>query len=600
MKKWQRAMALACAGLMSVSAFAGCQVDDGTSSDPLTINVRALKASWGENWINELVEKFETAYATENWKVNVLKPTADIRGGVVTNELYQGYENTAIDMYITGDLTSASLGQEHAEYETFGVLAEEIGHLWDKKAIGFDGQEEDKTLREKVVKGIDEGSYDIYGKCYTLPYMAQTGGLVVNLNKLGFYGITELPRTTDELFEVWDTIYTGYNQDGEKVYDNTEKSKLAPFTYTPGTKVWYTIDWATTLLAQYDAQQYSEWISWQTTTETGYDWFQGDVAKTVESDMVLETLTVLAQAFDTNLAARGTASQSLDQAQAQIMKSKQGAVFMCNGSWYLNDMAIGYKDDLDKITFMNYPVISAIADKLWADTVSDEAKREEMLRYAIDQVDDETKMDDAAAIAADMSDRFATEVTEDDVKDIRRARGVYSDRMTSGSTLLITKGVSGVKKEICETFIRFMASDDAARVMAESANATSAYMQEENTYSNYRFVKDASKIAVHKYASPAANKSTGQRYVLGQTGNFLKNGHITSVIVGRADAKSIYDGKGGRHATNTTAVYRELAVALQKEEADHLKANIATWEASKQAVIARYTQIYTDRGITIE
>ncbi len=599
MKKWQKAMALACAGLMSVSTLASCRVDEGISVDPKTINVRALKASWGENWINELVEKFETAYEDKGWKVNVLKPTADIRGSVVINELYQGYEETQIDMYITGDMTSTSLGQEHAEYDKFGVLCEDISHLWDMPAIDFDGNEESKTLREKVVKGLDELSYDIYGKCYTLPYIAQTGGMVVNLDKLGFYGITELPRTTDELFEVWDVIYTGM-KDGVKVYENSEKSKLSPFTYTPGTTVWYTIDWAITMMAQYDAEQYSQWTGWQTKTETGYDWFQGDVAKTVESDMVLETLTVLAQAFDTNLASRGTAGQSLDQAQAQIMKATQGAVFMCNGSWYLNDMTIGYRDYLDKITFMNFPVISALADKLWADTVSDEATREEMLRYAIDQVDDLTKYDDAAAIAADMSDHFDTEVTEDDVKDIRRARGVYSDRMSSGSTLIMTKGVSGDKKEICEHFMRFMASDNAAETIAKTANATSAYMQEENAHTDYRFVKDASKIAIHKYASPASNTSTGYRYVLGQSGNFLKNGHITSVIVGRSDAQSIYDGKGGYNTNNTVAVYRDLAVKLQKEEADYMKAQIASWEGSKQAIIAKYTQIYADRNITIE
>ncbi len=572
-----------------------CEVQEGPEIK--TINVRALKASWGENWINELVEKFEAAYEHKGWKVNVLKPTADIRNDVVIQELSQGYEETQIDMYITAGTTSQQVGAENTEY---GVLCEDIGYIWDLPAIDFDGNEESKTLREKVVRGQDALSYDIYDKCYSLPYIAMTGGMVVNVDKLSFYGYTaeDLPKTTNELFEMWDVIYTGY-KNGVKVYDNSIKSDLYPFTYIPGTANAYTLDWVSATMAQYDEEQFQEWRGWQTKTETGYDWFQGDVAKTVESDMVLETLTVLAQAFDTNLASRGTAGQSLDQAQSQIMKKSTGAIFMCNGSWYLNDMAIGYKNSLDKITIINFPVISAIADKLWADTVSDEAKREEMLRYAIDQVDDVTKAGDTAAIAADMSSHFNTTVTEDDVKDIRRARGVYSDRTTNGSNMIMTKGLPADKKEICEHFMRFIASDDAAEVMAETANATSAYMQTKNTHSQYKFVQDASTFMVNKYASPASNDAVGYRLALGRNGNFCKNPHITSHIATRSDFKSIYNGKGG-YSSNNVSVYRELAEKIQAEEIAYVEAQLAGWEDNNQERIAFYTQIYTNKSITIE
>lgn len=598
MKKWQKAMALACAGLMSASALVGCAIDEGKSADPKTINVRALKASWGENWINELVEKFEAAYEDKGWKVNVLKPTADIRNEVVINELYQGYETSQIDMYITGGTDSQAVGAENEEY---GVLCEDIGYIWDLPAIDFNGNNESKTLREKVVRGQDKLAYDIYGKCYTVPYIAMTGGMVVNVDKLSFYGYTadDLPKTTDELFEMWDVIYTG-KKDGVKVYDNSIDSDLYPYTYMPGSKVAYPLDWVTVTMAQYDEEQYKQWRGWQDETETGYDWWQGDVTKSLENDMVIETLEVMVHANDRLLTARGTAGQSLDQAQGQIMKKSTGAIFMCNGSWYLNDMAIGHKNSLDKITFINFPVISAIADKLWADTVADEAKREEMLRYAIDQVDDVAKADDAAAIAADMSSRFATTVTEDDVKDIRRARGVYSDRTTSGSTMNMTKGLPADKKEICEHFMRFIASDDAAEVMAKTANATSAYMQSKNTYSQYKFVQDASTFMVNKYASPASNDAVvGYRLALGRNGNFPLNSHLTSAIAARADFKSIYNGKGG-YSSNDISVYRELAEKIQAEEIEYVEASLAGWEANNEARIAFYTNIYRDKGITIE
>ena len=138
MKNWKKGVALACAGVMSVSLLASCKPDDQTSVDPTTINVELFKGSYGVNWVYTLVEKFEALYEKEGYKVNVLKPSSDMRNNVAINQLALGYAETNVDMYISGGLSASKVGEQG----DYGVLCEEISDVWEMKPIGFDGMEE--------------------------------------------------------------------------------------------------------------------------------------------------------------------------------------------------------------------------------------------------------------------------------------------------------------------------------------------------------------------------------------------------------------------------------------------------------------------------
>ena len=119
MRKWQKGVTLALTGVFAASMLSGCKVDKGVSDDPKTINVEISKLSYGVSWAYEVAEKFEQAFAEEGYKVNFLKPSADMRGSVVINQLMQGYEATGVDMYITGSVSSDKIGQGG----TYGVIA---------------------------------------------------------------------------------------------------------------------------------------------------------------------------------------------------------------------------------------------------------------------------------------------------------------------------------------------------------------------------------------------------------------------------------------------------------------------------------------------
>lgn len=553
---------------------------DDLPSEPTVINLECLKAGYGTSWLYKLVEKFEALYEDEGYRVNVIKPTSDMRNHVAIQQLARGYEATQVDVYITSGVTSEKVGS----LGEYGVLCEEVSSLWNKNPIAFDGSTETRTLKEKVSSDMYGAYLDTTGKTYALPYIAAAGGMVVNTQKLALYGVTELPTTTDELFEVWDKIYRGAN--GK---EGSEETLLFPFTYVPGSKNSYSLDWMAALLAQYDEKQSEEFWSWQTENADGtVTWWESDVSKAASSDAVKEMLEVLYRAFDENIAAYGTFTQTLEQAQAQIMKKSTGSVFMCNGSWYMNEMMLGYKNSIGDITFMNFPVISALADKLWADTVTDEAKREEMLRYAIDQVDDLTKADNPAAIALDMTTRFETTVDEADVIEVRRARNVYSNR-TADHQIVLTKGAPANKKAVSELFIRFLASDDAAELIAKEANGPTAYVKDA-TATEYPFAKGVVNVLSAKYASFCSAEARGYRYVLNQTNSFLSVGHLTAHIAGQMGKSSIYDGNSGLSG-NPTSIYANYAKELQTKETQYYKSQLGTWRSQNSWNINAYKEV---------
>ena len=584
MKNWKKGLALTCAGVMSVSLLASCKPKGNSASvDPTTINVEVLKASYGANWVYEIAEKFETAYAAQGYKVNILKPSSDMRHAVAIQQLARGYDATKVDLYITGGVESVKVGQEGEYYATNGDLAEEISDMWDAKPIGYNGQEESKTLKEKVTDGTVEACKDNYGKTFGIPYIASTGGMVVNKRKLALYGINTLPTTTNEMFDMWNKIYTGANGQG-----NSEETKLFPFTYMPGASNAYTIDWWQLAMAQYDEKMSKEYWSWQTENADGsVTWWEDGVAAAA-NDAFLASAEVMAHAFDINVASYGTTTQTLDQAQAQIMKQNEGAVFMCNGSWYLNDMALAYKSSLEDVTFINFPVISSLATKLWGDQGKTEADLEAALRKAIACVDDLSKAGNLAACATEVTSATGVQVTEDDMADVRRARYAYSMR-TISEQMVIAKG--SPKVDICKLFMRMIASDDGAKTIAEKANGNSAYLSSANTYSQYTFVKDASKIYTSGYAKGYRNQARGYRFAMGKTQNgFGAAVHITSYIAGLANSESIYDGQGGMSG-KPVSVYRALAQTILESEANAMTTGFADWKTQNADRIATYAAI---------
>ena len=197
--KWKRSMSLALCMAISGSVFtaAGCRGTDETSSDPLTINVKMIDGGYGSAWIEEIKEKFEALYKDDGYKVNVMTPVEGYSGAQALSEMRNNVNG--IDLFVT-----EGVDVDDVLDEDYGVCAVNLNDVYNSKAINFDGTESEQTI-----KATSEGIHE-YVKSgndfYAYYWYKSPSALVVNTSLLAEYSeITDLPRTTDELFEMYDT-----------------------------------------------------------------------------------------------------------------------------------------------------------------------------------------------------------------------------------------------------------------------------------------------------------------------------------------------------------------------------------------------------------
>lgn len=536
----------------------GCGGKDNVSSDPKTLNVRLFKGGYGVSWVYELASAFEELYAEEDYKINIINPSSDMRGNVAIQEMALGYDDKGIDLYITGDIKPDKVGA----LGEYGILVEEIDDLYEMTPIAFDGTEENVKIKDKVYTQMFENMTDSNGKVYGFPYVNCAAGVVVNTKKLKQYGFTEFPKTTNEWFDMIDKIYCGYN--GQ---ENSEKTKVFPITYVPGNTNGYTLNMVALLMLQYDEDEFNKFISMQETDENGnlVDMTTNGY-EVYNYDCVTEMLNVCYRLFDNKIASYGTASQGLDQAQAQIMKNG-GAIFMCNGDWMLNEVALNYKNYLNDIEYMNYPVVSALGTKLWGKNNSED-DCEKILSYVIGQVDEGVSVEE---IVTNVKTELGKDVTVEEVKDVKRARNSYSDR-GSEHQIYITKG--STKKDIAYKFLRMLASDDCTKIISDNANANSAFSKTENTYNKYKFVQQASKIVNSEDAIPLIYGNKGYKKELNISLYFPSIPHIPAYIATKT--LSIYEDGKKKDGADIN-IYREAAKKLQEKEYENAKRNWSEW-----------------------
>ncbi len=556
MRKLKKQMALTLATVMTVAALpslGACNKKETTINNDKTLNIKVYQAGYGVDWVYELETKFEEAFASEGYEVNILEPSPDYSHGVIVNEMYQGYDNSGVDLYITG-LAVEDIGA-NGTFEK--VLAEDIREsVFNQPAIKFDGTNEGKLVSQKLSADVVPFMCDSTGAMYGFNWVQSAAGLAVNTKKLAKYyanGEYELPRTTNELFACIENIYLGAN--GQP---SSAKSGTKPVTYFSGQNG-YQVCMLMTWLKQYDVDFYDEFWSMEKDnvpmTENGYDVFN--------SPAVTDMLTNAYRFIDQTIAAQGSATQTMDQAQAKIMKEKDGAVFYAVGDWFINEVKLNYKDYLQDVEFMNFPVTSGLGTRLFGAGTSyqfDEAKCDKLLSAIIKLVDENKSIDE---IVAGVSS-FGT-IAKADVEEVAAARGVMYSRGTEHMAV-ITKNALG--KDVAAKFLRMMASDDFAEIFSSLANATTPYMSKENTTTKYKFVNQSSKIAANRYKSLISHKATGLRKAVGLSSVITTQSHLPAYIATLKEANivSMYNADGTKKAGVTASVYSDAAKALQAAE----------------------------------
>ena len=512
--------------LASVLAFGcavpmfGCSTEtDNIVSDGKTVNVRVFEAGYGTEWLYKLAEKFEAAYAEEGYKINILNPSNSVQTTVVINELYNG--GNGVDLYFPGSVltTQVTEGGEYGEN-----LVEDLTEIvYDKNPIGFDGEEEDITVRDKMKNGV-ANDYNVYynGREFGFPWADSPCGLVVNKERLDIYGF-DFPRTTNELFKIFDSIMLGVDAEGNNV-GGPLKTGIYPHTFVSGNSGYPSMMYFTWHAQARGYEKYLEFMSYGTEEdpefykETGYELYADDA--------VLEMLTAMYQMFDKTYATLGSTSQTADTANLKMVDPDNGAVFFSNGNWMINEVKSRYPEEAKNLRMINYPVLSSVGTKAFGPgttaNITDADECDRILSAVIKMVDENKT--DAQIVEALAGAEYGITVLESDVAIVSEARNMYCNR-AYGNAAYITK--NSPVKDIAALFLRMYASDDNAELFFDTVGGNTVFDKVTERESEYEFCLD-----VIRYANKSNAVSIN---IIGDcTGLRRKLGHVTNIIFGNS------------------------------------------------------------------
>ncbi len=550
MKTLKRLLIMALAVIMSASTLVGCRDKSDPNAyvpddaDPnKVIRVERIKNGHGDEWTNQLKQRFEAAFP--GYYMELRPSTNDMGGDTVARLLGRGYNKSKTDMFITGNVTDNMINTKNDYTNGTATAADLTDLVFNQKAYTADldaegnvvgeAYEEEKTVMEKIHPSMGQWLYDSVDtdKIYGMPYINSVAGLAFNKTFLAQFGYTEGPRTTKELFKMAENIYLGKKADGTSVGQTAPQSGLYPFTYFTGAQ--YGGSAYYTWLAQQDPEWYLEFQSFTKNYGTenavrrlndGYEMYKN-------KDILQEPLEVLFFAYDPQLAANGSTTDTLDRVQSKLVsKGSDRAVFMFNGDWVMQEVLPGAswaKDDLD---FIQTPILSSIGTEVFTDKT--EAQADELLSYVVKLVDENKSVDE---IKADVKANKGYDMTTAQVERIAYARGTFFTRAIEGK---VHVAADSPKKEICAMVCRFIAGEIGADTIAKYSNENSVFASGENKYNDAQFLKHSSAISVNRYNTPVRWESLGLRKDLSLGGVFYTQGEFLNKLWDKDVTKSMY------------------------------------------------------------
>ncbi len=380
------------AALVAVGSFAcggnkggpGNGSGGGTGSSK-TLKIRVLKKGYGDRYIEELKKAYTKKTGIKvDYKSTAVNSQveAELKAGASVND-YDLFFHIARLGGILKDGATYTKGWD-------GLVFEDLSDIMGEVPQGY---ETDKKVKEMLNQYAYEGTlYE--GKSYGVPYAFALEGFVYNedLMKEFFGDDYHTPRTTDEMFSMFDLIARGGNPSAAKgsyKVKNYEGSKqtysVYPFTYAGKN------DYMKYLFLPFWAQQLGK--------EGFYKLLQGKDGSDLYSDAIFSSdarynaLSVVHDMITVgNLDKVGTAERSIydgyvnvdsrdyDFTTAQVHFLEGESVFMTTGDWIEREME-GNFPDASNIKFMKTPVISAILDVLPDKTITTDAQLQEVVAY---------------------------------------------------------------------------------------------------------------------------------------------------------------------------------------------------------------------------
>lgn len=496
MKKCKRILIGLLASLLMVvwsTGAVGCNKKDDS---PETLEIYIEKMGYGVDWLDDIIEAFKQ----EQWvkdkypNLNIPKPEARVNQGSATQRVIAGAKSNTADLLFGTTTATGWIYRSDEESSNF----EELSDVYNSEVPGETGV----IFKEKMLPSIrswveqpdlSKADTDPDAKVYhVFPWINGYIGMLYNkdnLDKLLGKDNYTMPRTTDEWMEMVRSIIKVQKDKG---LDNTDNAFINPFIYAP---VMYWGASVSTWWAQYETRSGYEKYFLGSARINGRDQLSPKVLEqkgklrsfqTIESfvgapgiDGEAGTEEIYDKVDEDSFKAQNT----FDRIQVKYINGQ--GVFMPNGDWFdlemRNAVEAGKGSD---ITYMQLPIISAVSEKLSyykaGDTVFDknadgttkegDATRkvyDELLRKLVDHVDGKCDKNEVEALYT--AKGKSIDRLDADIEHIREARHLMAP--VEGHEAFIPSYATA--KDVAKDFLRFMATDKAIRIFAESTKGCS-------------------------------------------------------------------------------------------------------------------------------
>lgn len=430
--------------IVSAAGFSACAKKD---SGKLEINFTI--AGYGEEYAQKLTDAF-----TEKTGIEVKLTTDDNVSNIFSGKIGAVKTNTT-DLFFTL-LDSFPLIDANKNKSGYENLFLELDELYEMEVPGKGG----KKLKELVRPDLYNANFTYNidgtdGKTYTVPWSASMEGLIYNKKVLDKYGISQLPRTTDEFEEVCIIIKNHGIATLGKPLAVSERVKGA-LTSANNAGYWEFV-WPT-WWAQYEG------------IETFTQYFAGTVDSSqpgdapawqaLKQDGKLIAIEELSRFINKSNGYLDPDSVNEDNLQTQVSFLDEKAAFIPSGDWMEVETAGDFVAEGAKLDFrfMKTPVTSRLGDKL---NIS-----EAELRSTIDYVDGVT---DTAPVFAGKSEVQTSEI----ISQVSAARGIVSSLLSATNKAAIPAYSNKIDEAY--QFLLFYASDEGQKIMAQYSGAQSAF-----------------------------------------------------------------------------------------------------------------------------
>lgn len=485
-----------------------------------TLEINFTIAGYGEAYIPELIDAF-----TKKTGIKVEYTTDDNATNSAIGRISTVKKNTT-DIFFTM-VSCFPLIDSYKNKGGYENLFMDLSDLYEMEVPG-----KGKKLKEIVRQDLYEANltYNIDGtpgKSYIVPWTSSLEGFIANKKALAKYGITELPRTTDEFEELLDLIKSGKTTDGKPVMP---ADRVAGGITCANNSAYWGFIWPT-WWAQYGGVEcidtYFAARPEGATEPYVPDW------KALDQEGKLVAIEETYRFLNNANGYMDPACENRDHLQSQVDFLDGKAAFIPSGAWIETETAQDfYKEGADvSFVMMKVPVTSRLGEKLGIS--------EEELRAAIDYADKKTdeKPSFEGKTAAE-ADEILARVSE--------ARGIVGSILTNQNKAVIP-AYTTEKKEAYQ-FMLFYASDEAQEILIKhgimSAFGYTSETEESFTeFSRSMFDilnKDNTVLLIPGTRYPMAYKS-GLDFTAHTSMTSANKGFENLIFKGTATAQKIYD-----------------------------------------------------------